>query len=142
MISPVPLCIHSILSSKRIPSSIMPMIDSVWMFLPHWGDVVLDIGTRESSFPFGASDRVGPRRWSTEAQHNGVMKHNPILQGTMSSTHVRKSCMRDREVLLLSIVSISFFLHGQCIFHRFLCPLLHKSRDEISFKGKDCNTLC
>jgi hypothetical protein len=50
-----------------------------------------------------------------------VMKQNLILQGAMSPTHRRKSGMDDQEVLLLSTVSISFLLHGQCIFHHFLC---------------------
>jgi hypothetical protein len=35
------------------------------------------------------------------------------------------------------------FLLCQDILHRFLAlPLLSKSRDEISFKGEGCNTLC
>jgi hypothetical protein len=63
-----------------------------------------------------------------------VMKHNLILQGAMSHTHRRKNDMDDRKVLL-STVLISFLLHGQSIFHYFLCPLLHKSPDEIAFKG-------
>jgi hypothetical protein len=71
-----------------------------------------------------------------------VMKYNPILQGAMSPTHRRKSCMRDWEVFLIPIIPISSFLRCQCIFHRFLCPFLCKSRDEIFLKGEGCNTPC
>jgi hypothetical protein len=81
-------------------------------------------------------DRVRKRNTSR------VMKHNLILQGTMSSTHERKSGMGDWEVFIFSTVPLSFLIRGQCVFHRFLCPLLHKSRDEISFKEESCNTLC
>jgi hypothetical protein len=74
-------------------------------------------------------DRVMKRNTS------GVMKHNPIQQGAMSPKQERKSGMGDREVFLRSIVLLSFLLRGQCILHRFLCPLLHKSWDKISFKS-------
>jgi hypothetical protein len=62
------------------------------------------------------------------------MKRNPILQGMMSPMHGRKSGMGDQEVFLLSTVPLSLIC-DQCIFHHFLCPLLHKSQDEVSFKG-------
>jgi hypothetical protein len=81
--------------------------------------------------------------WVMKCHTSRVMKHDPILQGTMSPTHEGKSGMGDREVFLFSTVPLSFLLRGQCIFHRFLCPLLHKSRDEVSFKGGGgCNTPC
>jgi hypothetical protein len=73
--------------------------------------------------------------WVMKHNTSRVMKHNPILQGTMSPTHGRKSGMGDREVFLLSSVPLSFLIRGQCVFHRFLCPLLRKSLDEISSKG-------
>jgi hypothetical protein len=38
-----------------------------------------------------------------------VMKHNPILQGDMSSTYGRKCCMRGQEIFLLLTISILFF---------------------------------
>jgi hypothetical protein len=58
-----------------------------------------------------------------------------ILQGAMSPTHERKSGMGDREVFLLSTILLSFLLRGQYILHHFLCLLLCKYWDEISFKG-------
>jgi hypothetical protein len=64
-----------------------------------------------------------------------VMKHTPIPQGTMLPTHRRKSGTGDQEVFLLSIVPLSFLIRDRCVFHRLLCPLLHKSRNEISFKA-------
>jgi hypothetical protein len=55
---------------------------------------------------------------------------------TCSEGPRRRSCMGDWEVFLLPTVSISSFLHDQCILHRFLrSPSFHKSWDEILFKG-------
>jgi hypothetical protein len=60
----------------------------------------LDTGIWESSFSqsehpieLGQEDRVMKRNTS------GAMKHNLILQGTMSLTHEMKSCIRDWEVV-------------------------------------------
>jgi hypothetical protein len=75
-------------------------------------------------------------------QEDHVTKHNPrrvvrnrqILQGTLPPTRMGEEKLHgDREVFLGSIVPKSSALHGQCIYHRFLCPL-RKSQDEISFK--------
>jgi hypothetical protein len=73
--------------------------------------------------------------WVRKCNTSRVIKHNPILQGAMSPMHRRKSGMGDLEVFLLSTVLLSFLIHGQCVFQYFFCPLLQKSRDEISFKG-------
>jgi hypothetical protein len=73
-----------------------------------------------------------------------VVKHNPILQGAMSSMHGRKSGMDNREGLLLSTILIpDILLATQSMHHSlFLVPPPSKSQDEISFKGEGCNTTC
>jgi hypothetical protein len=71
------------------------------------------------------------------------MKHNPILQGAMLSTHGTKSGMGNREDFLFSSVSIfhPLFFGPKASFIILLCaPSFHKSRDEISFKGEGRNT--
>jgi hypothetical protein len=96
-------------------------------------DVILNIGIWEF-FPSRAFDQVMDQE-DRVMKHNTcrIMKHHSILQGETSPMHRRKSCMSNREVLLLSSVPISSV---QYIIHRFLCShCLHKSRDEISFKG-------
>jgi hypothetical protein len=83
-------------------------------------------------------------------QQDRVMKHNKQSHEAQPDstmvlchpTHGRKSCMRDREVLPLATTPMSFLLRGQYSLHRFSCPFLHKSQDEISFKGEGCNTPC
>jgi hypothetical protein len=72
-----------------------------------------------------------------------VMKHNLILQGTMSPMHGRKSCMRDWEVLLCSIVPKSSVLHGQCVLHHFIVlPPLINLGTRFLLRGEGCNTPC
>jgi hypothetical protein len=129
-------CIHPVPSSKRVSSSITPMINSVWKFLPRW---VMSSSMLEfekvlfySEHPIELMDQE-----DCVMEHNTrrVLKHSLILQGVMSPMHRKKSCMGNREVFLLSTYPISSSLHGQCIIHRFMYPpLLHKYRDEISFK--------
>jgi hypothetical protein len=121
MISPATSCIHPVLSSKRISSSIALMIDSVWNLRKPFVHFEHPLELLDEE------DRV------MKCNTSRVMKHNPIRQGAMSPTHGRKSGMDDREVPLLSTIPISFLLPSQCIFHHFLCPLLCKSWDEIFF---------
>jgi hypothetical protein len=52
LISHVTLCTHLDLLSKRISSSITPMIDSVWKFLPGWSMLPLTLGCEKVLFPF------------------------------------------------------------------------------------------
>jgi hypothetical protein len=98
-------------------------------------DVVLNIGIWESSFPSRAFDQVMDQEDRVMKRNTSrIMKHHSILQGETSPMHRRKSCMSNREVLLLSTVPISSV---QYIIHRFLCsPSLRKSRDEISCKRR------
>jgi hypothetical protein len=67
-----------------------------------------------------------------------VVKHNPILQGVISSMQRRKSDMDDREDLLLSTVLIpDIILATRSVHHSsFLVPPQSKSQDKISFKGR------
>jgi hypothetical protein len=118
-----PLSSHVIMISLVPSCLIAPMIDSVWKFLPRW---VMSSSTLEfekvlfhSEHPLELLDQED---WVMKHNTCIVMKHNTILQGAMSPTHERKSGMGDREVFLLSTVSISFLLCGQCIFHHFLFP--------------------
>jgi hypothetical protein len=74
-----------------------------------------------------------------------VMKHNPILHGAMPPIHRRESCMRDREVFLLSTVTIpDIFLVIRSMHHSsfLVLPSFRKSQDKISFKGEGGNTPC
>jgi hypothetical protein len=73
-----------------------------------------------------------------------VVKHNPILQGAMSSMHGRKSGMGDREDPLLSTVLIPNILLTTQLMHRlsFLVLPPSKSQDKIFFKGEGYNTPC
>jgi hypothetical protein len=131
MISPATSCIHHVLSSKRISSSIAPMINPIWNLRKS-----LTLEFEKILFHFKHPLELLDQEYRVMKRNmSRVMKHNLILQGAMSHTHGRKSGMDDQEVLLLSIVLISFLLHSQCIFHRLLCPLLRKSWDEISFRG-------
>jgi hypothetical protein len=128
MIAPVPSCIHLVPLSKRMSSPIMPMIESVWKFLPWWAMSSLTLESEkvlfhsEHSIEFmDQGDRV--------IEHNTrrVVKHNPILQGAMSSMHGRKKWHgwpRGSPPFQLSWYPISFLLLGQGIVHHFLCPLL------------------
>jgi hypothetical protein len=129
MTLPTTLCIHPVLPSNRISSSIMQMIDSIWKFLPRLGMSSLTLEFEKSSFPFRVSDWVGgPRRSSNEAQHKE--SYEAQSDSTMYYVaHARKEKPhRKLRSFLLSTVSISSFLHDQCIIHRFLCsPSFHKS---------------
>jgi hypothetical protein len=143
MTLPVTLCIHPILPSKRISSSIAPMIDSVWKFLPRWGMLSLTLELEKVLFHSEHSielDQEGVRKRNTSR----VMKHNPILQGAMSPTQGRKSSMRDREVFLLPTVPISPILRDQCILHRFLCfpPPFVNLGMRFLLRREGCNIPC
>jgi hypothetical protein len=136
IISLVPSCIHPIQLSKRMLSLIAPRIKSVWKFLPRLAMSSLTLEFEEvlfhSEHPMELMDQED---WVMEHNIRRVMQRSPILQGAMPLMHERKSCMENWEVFLLSTVPISSFLRSQCIFHCFLCPLVHKSQDEISFSG-------
>jgi hypothetical protein len=124
--------IHPTLPSKRRSSSIVPMFNWVWKFLPWWKMSSLTLGHEKVLFHpehliklMYQEDRVMKRNTSR------IMKRHSILQGETSTTHWRKSYMSNWEVLLFSIVLISSV---QYILHRFLCSSsLHKSCDVISF---------
>jgi hypothetical protein len=122
LISHVPSCIHPDLLSKKISSLITPMIGSIWKFLPWWRMSSLTLGFERVLFHSEhLLELLDQEDWVIKRDTSRVMKHNPILQGDMSPTHRRKSCMRGWEVFLLPPVPISSFLHGECIFHRFSC---------------------
>jgi hypothetical protein len=131
----MPSCIHHVRLSKRGSSLITLRIDSVWKFLPRWVRLSSTLEFEKVLFHSEYSlelldqeDRV------MEHTTRRAMKRNPILQGTMSPMHGRKSGMGDQEVFLLSTILLSL-IRDQCVFHHFLCPLLRKSQDEVSFKG-------
>jgi hypothetical protein len=87
------------------------------------GDVILDVGVWESSFPFRASDWVnGPRRSSNVAQHKE--SHESQSESTRCYiAHAWKEKLHGKlRSFLLSMAPISSFLRSQCIFHHFLCP--------------------
>jgi hypothetical protein len=126
---------HLVQLSKIMTSSIAPSIDSVWKFLPRWAMSSLMLEFAKNLFhPDHPNELIDQENWVMEYNTRRAMKHSPILHGTMSPTHGRKSGMGDREVFLLSTIPLSFLIHSQCVFYRFLYPHLHKSWDEISFK--------
>jgi hypothetical protein len=130
MSSPMTSCIHHVLSSKRISSSIAPMIDPVWNLRKPFfhSEQPLELLDQEDQL--------------MKCNTSRVIEHNPIQQYAMPPMHQRESGTVDREVFFLSTVPLSFLLSDQLILHHFLCPLLRKSQDEISFRGEDCNTPC
>jgi hypothetical protein len=136
MISLVLSCIYPVRVSKRMSSLIALQIDSFWKFSPRWVMSSLTLEFEkvhfQSEYLLELLDQEGRVRKSNTRR---AMKHNLILQGMMSPTHGRKSGMGDREVFLLSTVPLSFLIRGQWVSHRFLCPVLRKSQNEISFKG-------
>jgi hypothetical protein len=85
--------------SKRISSSITPMIASVWKFLPIWGMPSLTLELENVLFHFEPMIELGQEDRVMKCNTSRVMNHNPSLQGAMSPTHGWKSCLRDREVL-------------------------------------------
>jgi hypothetical protein len=89
-ISHVTSCIHPILPSKRISSSIVPMVDPVGILRM---SLTLELQKvlfhSEHLIELDQEDGVAKRNTS------GVMKHNMIEQGSMSPTHERKSGMGD-----------------------------------------------
>jgi hypothetical protein len=113
MISHATPCTHPLQSIQE--NIILPMIPSVWKFLPRWG---------MSSLTFELENVLFHSKHPIElGQEDRVMKHNPILQGDVLSTHGRKSGRGDREVFRFSTVPLSFLICGQCVFH-LLCPPL------------------
>jgi hypothetical protein len=101
------------------------------------GDVILDIGTQESSFPFGASDRVGPRRWSNESQHKWSHEAQPDSTRCYVA-HSRKEKLHERpKSLPLSNYPNILFSPWSRHPSSFLVLLTshHKSWDEIFFNG-------
>jgi hypothetical protein len=107
MISPVHSYIHPVQLSKRMSTPIVSMIESVWKFLPWWAMSSLTLEFENVLFhperlikSMDQEDRVMRRNTSR------VVKHNPILQGVMSSMHGRKSGMDDWEDLPLSTILI------------------------------------
>jgi hypothetical protein len=113
---------------KRISSSIASMIDPVWNLRKSLA-LELENVLFHSEYPLELLEQEDQ---VMKCNTSRVMKHHPVLQDAMSPMHRRKSCMGDQKVFLLSTVPLSFL--GQCVFHHFLCSLLHKSQDEISFK--------
>jgi hypothetical protein len=69
-------------------------------------------------------------------------QHGQSLQSTLSPKHERNSGMRHWEVFLLSTVPLSFLLHCQCIFHRFLCPSFVNLGTRFLLRGEGYNTPC
>jgi hypothetical protein len=88
---------------------------------PNWGMSSLTLEF-EKVFHSEHLIELDQEDWVMERNTSRVMKHNLILQEAMSPTHERKSCIGNRGIFLLSIVSISSFLHGQCIYHRSCAP--------------------
>jgi hypothetical protein len=119
MISLVPSYIYPVRLSKRMSSSIVLRIDSVWKFLPRW---MMEFG--KIPFPFRASARVaGPRRSNNEAQNK--QSHEAQSDSTRSYvSHAQKEKLHGKpRSFLLSTDSISSSLRNQCIVHHFLYPL-------------------
>jgi hypothetical protein len=110
-------CIHLVPSSKRVSSSITPMIKSVWKFLPRCVMSSLTLEPEKVLFRSERLIKLDQEDRVMKYNTSRVMKHHKILQGAMSPTHERKSGTGDRGVF-------------------------HLSRDEISFKGEGCNTPC
>jgi hypothetical protein len=144
MISLMPSCICHVWLSKRISSLIMPIIDPVWKFLPWWRIVTLNIGIWESSFPFRASAWVaGPRGPSNEARYK--QSHEAQSDSIMwYVAHARKKKLHGRLKFFLpsrssDIIFSPWSMHPLSF---FVLPSFRKSRDEISFKGKDYYTPC
>jgi hypothetical protein len=76
-----------------------------------------------------------------------VMKHNMILNGEMAPMHRREGCMKDQEFFSFFQLPQYPISSGYLVSPLFIIsctppPLLRNSRDEISFKGEGCNTLC
>jgi hypothetical protein len=108
------------------------------------GDVILDIGTRESSFSFGASDRVGLRRWSNEEQHKWSHEAQPdSIRCYVAHSRKEKLHERLRSLPLSNCPNIVLSLWSRHPSSFLVLPTSHhKSRDEIFFKGEVCNTMC
>jgi hypothetical protein len=89
-------CIHPILPSKIMSSSIAPRIDSVWKFLPRWDMPSLTLELEKvlfhSEYPIELDEEDGVMKRNTSK----VMEYNLILQGAMSPKHRGKSDMDDR----------------------------------------------
>jgi hypothetical protein len=134
MSSHVTSCIHHVPSSKRVSSSITPMINLVWKFFPRWVMSCLTLEPEKVLFRSKRLIELDQEDRVMKHNTNIVVNHHPILQGAMLPTHERKSGMSDHGVFILSTIPLSFLLRNQCTLHHFLCPLLRKSR-EISFKG-------
>jgi hypothetical protein len=101
------------------------------------GDVIVDIGTWESFFQFWASDRVGPRRLSNEAQHKQSHEAQPDFTRCYV-THSQKEKLLERPRSFPPSNCPDIFLspwsmHPSLVF--VLATSLRKSRDDISFKG-------
>jgi hypothetical protein len=132
MISLVPSYIYPVRLSKRMSSSIALRIDSVWKFLPRW---MMEFG--KIPFPFRASARVaGPRRSNNEAQNK--QSHEAQSDSTRSYVaHAQKEKLHGKPRSFPPFDGLNILLSPQSM-HRssfFVPPLLHKSRDEISFRG-------
>jgi hypothetical protein len=96
MTLPMTSCINHVLPSKRISSSIAPMIDSVLKFLPRWGMSSLPLELEKKCVPFRAFNRVGQRRWSNEAQYQHSHGEQPNSTRCVV-THSRKEKMHERS---------------------------------------------
>jgi hypothetical protein len=73
-----------------------------------------------------------------------LMQHDQSLRSALSSRAAGKSCVRDREVLLLLTIPISLFVYNQCILHCFLCfpPPWVNLGMRFLLRGEGCNTPC
>jgi hypothetical protein len=107
------------------------------------GDVVLNVEIWESSFPFWAFNWVdGPRRLSNGAQHkesheaqsnSTMMLGHSCTEGIVSWETDKFPSFNGSKILLL---------HGQGIFHCFLCPSFVNLGMRFLLRGEGCNTPC
>jgi hypothetical protein len=99
------------------------------------GGVGLDIGTWESSFPFWASDRVGSRRLSNEAQPDSTR---------CCVTHSQKEKLQERPRSFPPSNCPDILLYPWSMRHlSFLCfpPPFVNLRMRFLLREEGCNTL-
>jgi hypothetical protein len=100
----------------------------------------------EDFLRFGAfNEIVAPRRSRGEKSHEHRREKPSHHTGRNGPIIEKRSYMENwKDLPLVNGLDVPFlcFRHRVALRHFFVLPLLRKSRDETSFKGEGCNTLC
>jgi hypothetical protein len=145
MISLVPSCICHVRVSKGMSSSIVLKIDSVCKFLPQWRMSSLTLELENVlSYSEYLTRVAGPRRLSIETQNKQSQKaQSDSTRCYVAHARKKKSHNRPRSFSPSNYLDILLSPRSMYPSSFLVLPTsLHKSRDEISFKGEGYNTLC